>query len=106
MKRAAILVAGAILASSAPIVSASPGAADTPGCVSRQEFYQVHRGMRMARVHHVFDTAGRLARRDAHRMNRYYKICGVPFTPRQAVHVVYRKHDGVCKLRRKWADAQ
>lgn len=106
MKRAAILVASAVLASSAPIFSAASAAADTPGCVSQQEFYQVHRGMRMARVQHVFDTAGRLAWRHEHRMNRYYKICGVPFTPRQAVHVIYRKHHGVWKLRRKWADAQ
>jgi hypothetical protein len=106
MKQAAILVASAVLAMSAPIISASPVAADTPGCVPQQEFNQVHRGMRMSRVHQVFDTAGRVASRDASRMHRYYKICRVPFTQRQAVHVIYRKDHGVWEMRRKWADAQ
>lgn len=106
MKRAAILVAGAVLASSAPFFSASPAAADTPGCVTQREFDQVHRGMRMAHVHHVFDTAGRVASRDAGRMHRYYKICGVPLTLHNAVHVIYRKDHGAWEMRRKWADAQ
>jgi hypothetical protein len=106
MKRAAILVASAVLASGAHIISASPAAADTPGCVTQQEFNQVHRERRMSRVHQVFDTKGRVASRDANRMHRYYKICGVPFTRRQAVHVIYREDQGVWKLRRKWADAQ
>lgn len=106
MKRAAILVASAVLASSAPIITASPAAADTPGCVTQQKFNQVHRGMRMSRVHQVFDTAGRVASRDASRMHRYYKTCGVPFTRRQAVHVINRKDHGVWEMRRKWADAQ
>ena len=106
MKRAAILVASAVLASSAPMISASPAAADTPGCVTQQEFNHVHRGMRMNGVHQVFDTTGRVASRDAGRMHRYYKICGVPFTRRQAVHVTYRKDHDVWELRRKWADAQ
>jgi hypothetical protein len=106
MRRAAILVASAVLATSATAISVSPAAADTPGCVTRQEFNQVHRGMRMSRVHQVFDTVGRVASRDASRMHRYYKICGVPFTHRQAVHVIYRKDHGVWELRRKWANAQ
>lgn len=106
MKRVAIIVASVVLASSAPVISASPASADTPGCVTHQEFNQVHRGMRMARVHQVFDTAGRVASRDASRMHRYYRICHVPFTPHQAVHVVYRKNHGVWEMRRKWADAQ
>ena len=74
MKRAAFLVASALLVPSAPIISASPAAADTPGFVTQQEFNQVHRGMRMSRIHQVFDTAGRVALRDAGRMHGYYKI--------------------------------
>ena len=106
MKRAAIIVASGLLASSAPIISASPAMADTPGCVTEHEFNRVHRGMPMARVHEIFDTAGRVASRDANRMHRYYKICHVPFTRRQAVHVIYRKDNGVWEMRRKWANAQ
>jgi hypothetical protein len=106
MKRASILVATAVLASSAPMISASPAAADTAGCVTQQEFNQVRRGMRMSRAHHVFDKTGRVASRDVTRMHRYYKICDVQLTRRQAVHVIYRKDRGVWELRRKWADAQ
>jgi hypothetical protein len=79
---------------------------DTPGCVTRQEFYQVRPGMRIGGVHQVFDTAGRVASRDASRINRYYKVCRVSFTPRTAVHVIYRNDRGVWVMQRKWADAQ
>ncbi len=106
MKRAAILVASVVLASSAPLISQSPAAADTPGCVTQQEFYQVHRGQRMSRVHEVFDTTGRVAWRRGDRLHRYYKICRVPLTRSTAVHVIYGEEGGSWVMRRKWADAQ
>jgi hypothetical protein len=62
--------------------------------------------MRMGRVHQVFNTEGRVAWRDGKRMHRYYKICRVPLTRRTAVHVIYRKEQGIWEMRRKWADAQ
>lgn len=39
--------------------AAGSARADTPGCVTRAEFRSVSKGMRMRRVHRVFDTRGR-----------------------------------------------
>jgi hypothetical protein len=46
---ATILVGGA----------AGPASADTPGCVTRAEFRKASKGMKMTRVHDIFDTRGR-----------------------------------------------
>lgn len=107
IRRGAILCASVVMTSSAwLVVSMSPASADTPGCVTQQEFYAVSHGMRMARVHAVFDTRGRLAWRHGERMHRYYKICNVRFTRHMAVHAIYRQQGGAWVLRRNWADAQ
>lgn len=87
MKRAivtALMVLGAPLA-----LPVAPAQADTPGCVTRGEYYQVHKGVRMKRVHAIFDTRGRWAARGP---SKYYRICGVsgPIA-RHGVQVVYRK---------------
>ena len=37
---------------------------DKPGCVTRNEFYSVHKGMRMAQVHDMWGTRGRVTARD------------------------------------------
>lgn len=101
-----MLVTSVLLGTTAPLISAARASADTPGCVTRHEFNEVHRGMRMARVHDVFDTRGRLAWQKPTREARYHKICHVRLTRHQAVHVVYWKEQGVWVLHRKWADAQ
>jgi hypothetical protein len=43
----------------ATVVAPTAALADTPGYVSRTEFRHIHKGMGIARVHHIFDTAGK-----------------------------------------------
>ena len=64
MKRLITAIAAPILlAVGAVPVVAGPAAADTPGCVTRKEFRAVtvdpFGGMRIRRVHKIFDTWGR-----------------------------------------------
>ena len=68
-------------------VVAPAAQADTPGCVTKGEFDRVHNGMRISRVHRVFDTAGHV---DVHVGNlsvRKYRT-----SPRHsAVSVTFRR---------------
>jgi len=68
------------------LVPAAP--ANAGGCVSRGEFRHVHRGMPMARVHHVFGTKGHLKKRVGRRVIRVYNPC----PSHSAISVVYRRH--------------
>jgi len=77
LKRLAVSVA---LAVAAVPLSVAPASADTPGCVTRAEFYAVHKGDTMARVHRVWDTDGRFRFFSQGVMNRGYKICNVQGT--------------------------
>ena len=68
-----------------------PASADTPGCVSRHEFKRVAVGMRMTKVHAIFDTAGTETALGAPHKLRYYTTC----TGRGAVQVVYNSRERV-----------
>jgi len=60
MKRAlAIMAASFILGSGLAIATTGTANADTPGCVSQSDFRQARNGFGKARVHRLFDTAGR-----------------------------------------------
>jgi hypothetical protein len=76
--------------------------ADTPGCVSRQEYYRISVGMKMARVHAIFDTSGRLMWRKHHAQRRAYRICNVG----EGVYVRYVRHHHVWRVSSKTAKAQ
>ena len=54
-------IAAAIATLALAGVGADVALADTPGCVTRKEFRRVEKGMRMSRVHAIFDTAGKQA---------------------------------------------
>ena len=58
MKRLALVFAGVLLSS---LTAVTPAHADTPGCVTKAEFRKVHKGMKMRRVHRIFDTKGQPA---------------------------------------------
>ena len=55
MRRLAPAVLISLIVSLSTTTAAS---ADTPGCVSRHEYNRIAKGMRMAKVHAIFDTKG------------------------------------------------
>jgi hypothetical protein len=57
------------------VVTATPAAADTPRCVTHKEYRQVHRGMKKARVHRIFDFRGEFADGAAGGYTRFYGSC-------------------------------
>lgn len=76
----------------------------TPGCVTRAEFYGVHRGMPMRKVHRIFDARGHWTARDVEWMSRGYKICGVKGASN--VVVTYHWHHGAWRVYSQWANAE
>jgi len=98
---AALFAVISVALSSLAIVPAAT-AADTPGCVTRNEFYSVHKGMRMSRVHNIWDTRGRVTARDVGVQDRAYRICHAG----QGVYAEYAIRNGVWRLQLKWANAQ
>ena len=98
---AALFAVISVALSSLAIVPAAT-AADTPGCVTRNEFYSVHKGMRMSRVHSIWDTRGRVTGRDVGVQDRAYRICHVG----QGVYAEYAFRKGVWRLQLKRANAQ
>jgi len=55
----AALATTATLGFAPAVLVAAPASADTPTCVDRAEFKKVERGMKMSRVHAVFDVSGK-----------------------------------------------
>jgi len=49
----------------------------TPGCVTKWEFNHVAVGIKMSRVHQIFDTQGSVLSGDVAAMVRVYRICGL-----------------------------
>ena len=98
----AALFAVISVALSGLVIVPAASAADTPGCVTRNEFYSVHKGMRMSRVHNIWDTRGRVTARDVGVQDRAYRICHAG----QGVYAEYAIRNGVWRLQLKWANAQ
>ena len=98
----AALVAVISVALSTLVIVPAATAADTPGCVTRHEFYSVHKGMRMSRVHNIWDARGRVTARDVGVQDRAYRICHAG----QGVYAEYAIRNGVWRLQLKWANAQ
>ena len=98
----AALFAVISVALSSLAIAPAATAADTPGCVTRNEFYSVHKGMRMSRVHNIWDTRGRVTARDVGVQDRAYRICHAG----QGVYAEYAIRKGVWRLQLKWANAQ
>jgi hypothetical protein len=68
-------LATAVIVCAGPVILASPGHADTPGCVTKAEFQQAPKGMRIIRVHAIFDTSGRFLDGGAGGFARRYRFC-------------------------------
>ena len=65
-----------------------------PGCVTRREFRRVRRGMRIERVHRIFDTRGRLGSVILGSVTRDYNAC----TRFGAVSITYERRRVVSKF--------
>lgn len=97
-----VVVAGAVLV---PTTSASAQAADTAGCVTRAEYKKAKKGMKQARVHGIFDTAGKRESRATSGGYvveiRTYKVCNSQFS---AIAIAFDKDPGeAMKLSNKTA---
>lgn len=88
MRRTAVVSLIAVLASFGGTTVAH---ADTPRCVSRHEYNRVAKGMKMKKVHRIFDIKGTITGLGAPNELRYYRTCTgrgvvqVVFTPRGRV---------------------
>jgi hypothetical protein len=86
-------------------VGAEVAMADTPGCVTRTEFRNVEKGMRIGRVHDRFDTNGRqdyywsATSYSPAAQGRHYNAC----TRYGTVYVDYERRNGVWKVTSKSA---
>ena len=89
----------------ATVLVAPTAQAGTRGCVTRHEFYSVHKGMSMAKVHRVWGTTGRITARDVRAQSRGYRICGVG-GQRLNVFTEFVYRQGTWRLYQKWANAQ
>ena len=94
----AALAATAALTLSAPV---TPAVADTDGCVAKAEFKKVSKGMRINRVHNIFDTKGKQTMSGYGMQFREYKTCTNPQWG--FVTVDYQKKGGVWKVTGKFA---
>jgi hypothetical protein len=99
MRKVVATLLAAVAVSAGAGVAAAPAEAAGTRCVTRHEYYSLHKGMTRARVHHILDTRGR---RDGAR-SRVYRICG---TRNWGVHVKYHRSHGRWRLESKWANAQ
>lgn len=61
---------------------------DTPRCVSRKEWRRAKKGMKMRRVHRIFDIKGTKYAQTATVVQRKYRKCGSSW---EKVYVDYRK---------------
>jgi hypothetical protein len=76
MPRFASLISVLALAAGLFFVSPTPAHADTRGYVSKSEFRRVHKGMKIKRVHRIFDTRGRqTAYYDGYKCGTKYGWC-------------------------------
>jgi len=94
-RRLAALAIAPVLAATAVIASPPAAQADTRGCVTKAEYKKVKKGMKIERVHRVFDTAGKKESRAASGgyvfMVRSYKVCNSRWS---AVAVGFEKSPG------------
>lgn len=90
------LARAVVLTAVAGLLAAPAGAsAATPGCVTRAEFRAVHKGMLTARVHDIFDTAGKRLFINIGQVSneaREYKVCGHPRSGGSFVQVQYNNY--------------
>lgn len=88
-------------------LSAVPAQAHTVPCVSKAEFHQVVRGMRMARAHAIFDVSGVQdyyfgpTRYSPAEQGRRYRACTHSYGSHGIVYVDYVRRAGIWKLREK-----
>ena len=82
MRRTVVSLALAALVGAGTTATAN---ADTPRCVSRHEYDRVTTGMRMTKVHKIFDIRGTETGLGAPNTLRYYRTC----TGRGVVQVVF-----------------
>ena len=98
MKKILVTLATAIaLAFPTVMLTASPTSADTPGCYTKREYRKVHKGMKIKRVHRIFDTQGWLVDGGGGGFIRAYKGC----LPRGHVaYITYRlpAHPGPARI--------
>ncbi len=78
------------------VVLPSAAEADTPGCVTRSEFGRATHGMKIDRVHNIFDTKGSQAgsgqdpSTGTKWQDRWYQKCGGSVVRFAKVHYVKR----------------
>lgn len=101
MKKSIATVLAAFSLAALTVLGAAPAQAHTVPCVSKAEFGNVTRGMRMARVHRIFDIRGTqeyyfgATPYSNAEQYRHYRSCTHSFGVHGDVYVDYERRSGI-----------
>ena len=102
VRRVATILATALLVPVGAVALAGPTYAGTPGCVTKAEFRDAPKGMRMKRVHAIFDTNGRFLDGGAGGFARRYSFCESAARTSNFTIVYELRSDGTNRVNTKY----